>query len=195
MDLISIVQSGDDVGVAQDLALLDRVLSTLPPDVLFDIATHLDYRSVIRLCRVSRIFNQLFCQEDDSLWRILYQRDISKYRPPQVFWTRRTKGPSKSQQSHNYRRDYYEIIQAFENLSPNDMLVEAASEGYEGLVKQALDKGATAYDIAMVRAAQKGYKDIVEMMLKLGADAYNWAMEYAASGGHHDVIDLIEKYQ
>ena len=67
MDLVSAVQSGND-----------QILSTLPPDVLFDIATRLDYRDILRLCRVSHVFNDLFCREDNSLWRFLYQRDISR---------------------------------------------------------------------------------------------------------------------
>ena len=71
MDLVSAAQSGND-----------RILSTLPSDVLFDIATRLDYRDILRLCRVSHVFNDLFCQEDNSLWRFLYQRDISRIRRP-----------------------------------------------------------------------------------------------------------------
>ena len=71
MDLVAAVQSGDD-----------RILSTLPPDVLFDIVTRLDYQDILRLCRVSHIFNDLFCREDNSLWRFLYQRDISRIRRP-----------------------------------------------------------------------------------------------------------------
>jgi hypothetical protein len=65
MDPVSIVLSGND-----------QLLSTLPYELLFRIATHLDYPDIVRLCRVSRIFHQV-CQ-DDYFWTILYQPVMGK---------------------------------------------------------------------------------------------------------------------
>jgi hypothetical protein len=48
--------------VSMVLSKKDDRLSTLPYELLFKIATHLDYPDIARLGRVSRIFHQV-CQQ------------------------------------------------------------------------------------------------------------------------------------
>jgi hypothetical protein len=54
-------------------------LTSQPPDILLEIARHLDYRDVLRLCQTARIFDDLFGKENfGNLWKHLYHRDISR---------------------------------------------------------------------------------------------------------------------
>jgi hypothetical protein len=54
-------------------------LTSQPPDILLEIARHLDYRDVVRLCQTARIFDDLFGKENfGNLWKHLYFRDVSR---------------------------------------------------------------------------------------------------------------------
>jgi hypothetical protein len=51
------------------------IIRAIPPELLVRIVEdHLEPREILRLCRTSREFNQMFCQ-DSAFWRHLYQRD------------------------------------------------------------------------------------------------------------------------
>jgi ankyrin repeat protein len=156
----------------------DDYLSSLPYELLFDIASRLSYPDIQRLCRVSRVFSQL-CQ-DDHFWLILYRRDISTMRPP----------PSTTIQ-----RTYQQIIAQFSKLTPNWALVKASKNGYENIVDDIVQNGLKLkdddYNDAMTDAAQEGHWDIVERLVELGATDYNRAMAMAAEGGHRDIVERM----
>ena len=147
MDQISSIQSSN--------------LTTIPTDVLFEIATHLDYSSILRLCQVSWSFNHLFGQENASIWRFRYQRDISTSQRPD---------------SGNYRCAYREVIRKFRGESLRDQSLEASSEGYDQWVRRLLNESINYYEV-MIMAAQRGHRDIVEMMLtpRRGRDQRLWS--------------------
>jgi ankyrin repeat protein len=184
MSLIEHVRSGND-----------EMLSTLPTDVLLTIAKQLPPPDILRLCRVSTVFRNLFClqgQDPGHLWAYLYHRDISRRREPPP--------------SVDYRTAYRRIMQSplFRLESLNNQLIEASRHGYEQMVNHLLDQGAGKYGEAMIAAAGGGYQDIVNQMLHLGAEEiaqtakYEWltsdydrAMIAAARDGHLDIVNQM----
>jgi len=88
----------------------------------------------------------VLCQ--DEIWKILYRRDISSHSP-----------------SSSYLAAYKHVIQETRNKLPKEVLVYAAENGYEKLVKRMIGLGKldeVDYDNAMVVAAEGGHRDIVE---------------------------------
>lgn len=166
MDLIEQIQSGND-----------DVLSQLPPELLFDMAIRfLQPKDILRLCRVSRIFNHTLCQ-NELFWKVAYQRDLSKYRVPRP--------------RNTYKRAYLEIIEYLQSYPQNLLIYYAAGHGYEQLLQHLFDRGDTDYNAALTAAAWKGHRDIVNHMLDLGANNYNGALAAAAEGGHHDIVNQM----
>lgn len=49
-------------------------LTPLCHEILLEIATHLDYWDILRLCRTAKVFYQLY--RDNFLWKRLYRRDF-----------------------------------------------------------------------------------------------------------------------
>jgi uncharacterized protein with von Willebrand factor type A (vWA) domain len=146
-------------------------LSTLPPELLVDIAGRLDYPDVKRLCEVARIFLTTIYQ-DDQFWRHLYRRDISRHQQP-------------SDYLRSYREAYqeaYQLLQKWQiEQALEDQLIKACVAGYDQVVERLIVEGGNNYDEAMVNAAWAGHGHIVEMMLKHGATYYNSSMASAVS--------------
>ena len=197
----------------------DKILSTLPPDVLLDVARRLSYLDIIRLCRTSSVFNQLFCIENfGNLWKYLYHRDISTHRlpasgdyylayrvaiqgipgirpilqipvPPLPSFRQPSTRPQIQPSTRSQRQRVSQARPSQKLL--NQRLEYAVRNGYEKLAEDLLDQGANNYDDAMALAALNGYSDLVDLMLSRGATNYNQTMVQAASGGHEDIIDQM----
>jgi hypothetical protein len=175
MNPVSIVLSGND-----------NLILELPPELLFEVASHLDLPDILRLCQTSSYFRGLFCSMDQTLWRYLYRRDLSTLRTPP---------------DQNYQQAYLTYFRKIRGTSLDDQLLLASRNGYERMVQRLIDDGATDYTWAMVEAAGRGHRDIVDLMLQLGAGPqpswvpeetdYDLAMAEAALGGHRDVVQLM----
>ena len=59
--------------------LLNANWSGVPGDIIDSIVPYLSARDVLRLCLYNDTFNHRICQNQDSIvWKLLFQRDISK---------------------------------------------------------------------------------------------------------------------
>ena len=154
---------------------MESYIVNLPVELLFDIVSRLHYSDIIRLCRTSPVLNDLLCH-NDTIWKILYQRDIS------------TKPPNTS-----YYEAYRRVIHDTRNFEPNEILIYASQHGYNQLVERMLEEGATDYNEALESAAFGGHRDIVERMLELVTQGYDDAMIEATHGGHKDIVELIRR--
>lgn len=93
-------------------------LSSLPPELLFDIAIRfLELPDILRLGQTSRFLYQLLCQPDIT-WKLLYERDLSKLRPPK---------------SCNYREVYQRAHQEIQTHHPDQIIVYAAEQRWAAL--------------------------------------------------------------
>jgi len=53
LDTLQILKSGND-----------KLISDLPPELIIEIVSHLNYKEIINLCKSSFYLNDLLCQDD-----------------------------------------------------------------------------------------------------------------------------------
>jgi ankyrin repeat protein len=175
MDLVERIESGDD-----------QVISNLPPDLILTVALdYLEPDEILRLCRVSRAFNDTLCQ-NSQFWRLLIRRDLTDRPVPE---------------SVDPRDLYRTSVRDLPNHGVNSQLQYAAGHGYEKLVDRLLNEGANYYGGALVAAAQAGHMKIVNRLLAQIAGSqfhpsfkqilYNHALGSAAEGGHHEIVNRL----
>ena len=80
--------------------------------------------------------------------------------------------------------------------SPNRMLLYNASHGNIEGIKEALERGANAFNHAMEEAVYGGHMNVVKLIVELGADEFgrddfNAVMLLAAQNGHIDIVKLM----
>jgi ankyrin repeat protein len=196
----------------------DDVISSLPAEILFQIAVNLPTADIIRLCQTSQAFNQKLCQ-DNFFWRQLYQRDISTLRLPQPI--QRLESRTQQQLGNpDYRQAYGDIVQSidldhpnldqlerairwgyeipvyrFFNQHPeinhrqrNDLLTDAVRAGYPDIIDFLLSHGANDYNRALIAAIRNKNPDLVQFFLRLGIDNYIDALNAAAVIGDLDLV-------
>jgi hypothetical protein len=133
-------------------------LTSLPDDVLLEIAKHLDFSSLVQLCAVNRHCHGLFSVDNfGQIWKHVYQRDFSILRWPN---------------SNQYRQVYAKILRKTRAKNLNDQLRYAAKHGYEQLIKSLVKQGVNKYDVAIAEAKNHGYQDIFDSLLKLNGGTY-----------------------
>ena len=168
--------------------LLDANWSSVPGDIIDSIVPYLPARDVIKLCLYNDTFNRRVCQNRDSIvWKLLYQRDISENVPTNHIASR-----------------YLDIMDEILPLTPNKRLLYGAKNGYDGIVKSALQNPSgrepsradinANYDEALREAAVHGHTEIVKLLLDRGADIHalcDQALLFAAYVGHTDTVKLL----
>lgn len=72
-------------------------------------------RNILRLCRINKRFNQIYCQ-NERIWKELFKRDFSDKLPD------------------NVKREYLENLKEFEEMYGVEIYEEAAYKGYEKIM-------------------------------------------------------------
>ena len=165
---------------------------TLPKDVIVSISHYLSARDFLYLCLHNDSFNQRVCQDPNSIiWKILYQRDISQVIP-----------------SNDIAGHYLDVLDKIANMTPNQRLIYGGFNGYEEIVKNALENGAEihVYDDVrnkiltlnptdrLIYGAERGYEGIVENALANGAEIHaedDQALLSAAYHGHTETVKVL----
>lgn len=160
----------------------DDLISSLSADVLLEIALKLPYSQVLRLCRVSRTFNQLFCVENyGHLWQTLYRRDVSKVRVPE--------NVTPITESR--------ILQEFDQIPfHKTRFIEAIRRGYEVLAQQYLNSINPAgrdriINEALEWATQPGYYDLYNWLMSLQPKSLSYALKGAVLNHRDDLINQL----
>ncbi|MDY0270632.1 ankyrin repeat domain-containing protein [Trichloromonas sp.] len=89
----------------------------------------------------------------------------------------------------------------YKDLSPNELLMRSAVNGYKRGVVIALKRGADIHhrdDYALRWSVNKGYYDIVKILLDNGANvnvSNNQPIRVADMYGHTDILELLKKYE
>ena len=165
---------------------------TTPLDVIVSITHYLSARDFLYLCIHNDSFNQRVCQDLNSIiWKILYQRDISHHLP-----------------SNDIAGHYLNILDKISTMTPNQRLIYGGFNGYEGIVKNALENGAESrvYDNVrndistmtpndrLIYGAERGYEGIVENALVNRADIHarnDSALRSAVVIGDTEIVKLL----
>jgi hypothetical protein len=170
-DMIQQVTSGND-----------NLISSIPPDLLFEIALELPYSQVLRLCRVSHRFNQLFCVEDyGHIWRALYRRDISAVRVP----------------NHVTATTEKQILQTFERIPfRKTRFIEAVRHGYDRLAQHYLEsidpsRRPLVISEAVEWATRPGYDDLYHWLMSLRPKHLSYALKGAVLNHRDDLIEAL----
>ena len=143
-----------------DILLVDW--SNMPFDIIVSIALYLSHREILNLCTRNNSFNLRVRapsltgdyhtkNQDSIIWKLLYQRDISKNVP-----------------SDHIASRYLNIMDEILPYTPNQRLLFGARYGYEEIIKFALQHGANIdadCNKALRLAAKKGYLNVVEVLL------------------------------
>ena len=137
-------------------------------------------------------FNQRVCQDPNSIiWKLLYQRDISQVVPP-----------------NDIAGHYVDILDKISTMTPNQRLIYGGFNGYEEIVKNALENGAESrvYDDIrntistlnpterLIYGAKHGYEGLVKNALDNGADIHannDEALYWAAWNGHTETVKVL----
>jgi hypothetical protein len=158
---------------------LDYNLTALPTDVIFEIARHLTYSEMLRLCQTCQTFYHLFVMDNfGHIWQVLYRRQISAHRvPPEV--------TSSTQR---------QIYQDLSRLMAKTRFLEAAKRGYDMLARDYLDRLSLhdqgfALSEALKDAARSGYHDILEWLISLNPRRMYLVIEGAAAAGNMELVD------
>lgn len=124
---------------------------TLPVDILYNIALALagknvsikdkinNYKQIIRMCKINKRFNQLYCKED-RIWRELWIRDISEDIVP----------------TENIRKKYLETLYRANDWNMAGNLQFAGDRGYLQLAEILLNQPEATFDV--IREAYFGLK-------------------------------------
>lgn len=174
----------------------EDVISSLPPEVLFQIAVDLPTRDVIRLCQTSKAFNQQLCQ-DNFFWRTLYQRDISKQRFPEPIQRQESRTRQLQQLGNpDYRQVYRHIARQIDLDHPDwDQVEHAIRAGYEIPLHRAFDQHPNLprrqRNRLLVLAVRAGYRDMIDFLLHHGADDYNQALLAAIRDEDPDLVQFF----
>lgn len=102
MHILNILESGND-----------NLISSLPLELIYQIASQLSYLDILHLCQTSSYLNQMLCQSD-FIWELRVYRDISS-----------------TLRSSNYYNLYHKIRIQIQNLKPSKLLLYAAKNGYD----------------------------------------------------------------
>ena len=133
--------------------------SSIPGDIIASIVPYLSAWEVLNLCLYNDTFNRRACQNQNSIvWKLLYQRDISEKVPT----------------DHTASR-CLDIMDDILPLTPDQRLSYGAKNGYNEIVKSALQDGAkihAEYDLALRYAAMKGRTETVKVLLDRGANIH-----------------------
>ena len=102
---------------------------------------------------------------------------------------------------HLKPRSEEEIKSYYNNLTPDEKLLEGSRYGLLWLVKEALKEGADIHldeDNALCWASYYGYYEIVKILLNAGANIHAnnseplfWAQVY----GNNKMVDLLKQYE
>jgi ankyrin repeat protein len=176
------------------------LLSTLPPELLFEICSRfLQPTDIRRLSQVSKWLNQGICR-DDILWKYFYQRNLSQVKLPTDGGYRQAYGQAYQQISHQVQTE-----------KPEDRkripLMVAIKEGYEQLVDTLINQDSDSADFwrdrefALQIAAIYSQRHVMERLLQCTAhNQHNttWAaidydspMNQAAYNGRLDIVEWM----
>ncbi len=79
------------------------------------------------------------------------------------------------------------------NYSPNRILNDSCKQGSMFIVRKAIERGATNWNLGLWGAC-KGHLEIANLMIEKGATNWDWGLRGACEGGHLEIVNLmIEK--
>lgn len=179
-------------------------VNQIPSDVLkMIVLRYLDRSDILHLCETSKYFYNRLCNrrttnltpdQFNSIWKSLYERDISSH-PPEI-------------------RDYYDAYQrAIQNVYQDDptrmkdhvILPVLAMYGYETWFQNELEtqnreprgKFIKAVNAALYQAAENGRLDIIEYLVPslrgnpINPISISNALNGAAQSGHLDIMKYL----
>lgn len=182
----------------QLLAGNDNLIQQLPYDLLYDLVMkYLSPRDILRLCRVSKTFKQLIC-DDNAIWEALYRRDYSHHH-------------------HNNVDARYAYTQAYQQTmggNQQQRLIAAARNGYEQLAHHLIQQGANVNlavqpyrgptppgqpplllhvpNITPLQAAiDNGHSNVVQVLLDAGATIQPIHLLQAAEQPNPEIMRLL----
>ena len=159
--------------------------SQLPFDIVTSVILYLSPREIVNLCIQNDFLNQkIYRNKESSVWKLLYQRDISEKVPPT-----------------NIAGEYFRIMNEVALVDLDRRLFHAVTCGYNSMVNRALDAGADIHlwlDHVIVLAAGNGHCDTMKLLFDRGIDygtdknkAFFVATYYAVQNGQTDAVRLL----
>lgn len=167
-------------------------METLDRDVLLYLAYDLDMPSIYRLCRTSKRFNRLIC-ENDTFWKnklLQYGvKNLANFEDPKEAYKQIIKNEGllgAAMRGNIYRIKYLVasrppissgnlLEQNHQNEDLNTPLIFASEEGHLEVVKYLLEHGAnihSAHNASVWRASARGRLDTVKYLVEHGANIY-----------------------
>lgn len=162
------------------------LLSTLPPDILLEIARQLTYQDVIRVCQINRNWYYLFGVENfGQIWTFFYRQTISAHRLPSAIQMS-TQGC---------------LLREFSGIFKKTRFIQAARRGYERLAQTYLDdlpsKDRSGAIVAVLYdVARFGYDDMLNWLLTPTIHPVD--LDFVDAGlaerGNWDLLDRLDQH-